>query len=202
VLSQVLDTGQKAIGILGGAFDPPHIGHLILAQCAAEQLGLCQVLFIPAGVPPYKRQTVVASAEQRLAMINLAIQGNPLFASSDIELQRLGTSYTIDTIRALKAQHDSDTRLYLIVGSDAAKDIKSWKCAQELLESVTVCYAQRANNDALLSTIYPNFIPIKMPAIAISSTELRQILANAGSIRYLVSDRVLAYIRKQSLYGR
>jgi nicotinate-nucleotide adenylyltransferase len=186
------------IGILGGAFDPPHIGHLLLAERACEQARLSKVLFIPAARPPFKLASVVASAEHRLAMTRLAIASNPLFAADDRELRRPETSFTIDTVRELRAEYGKEAELCLLVGSDALAEFGAWKSAEEILRLASLLCAMRPGA-SLQPQAYP-YATFEMPALAISSTELRATLARGGSIRYLVPEDVISYIGKHKLY--
>ena len=124
---------QGKIGIMGGTFDPIHVGHLITAEVVRADFGLDEILFIPAGIPPHKESQKLAKATDRLAMTEIAVAGNPHFRVTDIELKRQGKSYTIDTIEELQRQLGYGVKLYFITGADAMNDLYSWHRPQELL---------------------------------------------------------------------
>jgi len=185
------------IGILGGAFNPPHIGHLILAQEAVEALGLDKVFFIPTNISPHKKRET-PSAPERLEMVKLTISGNRCFEALDLEIKRGGVSYTIDTVRALKNTYSGDT-FYLIIGSDLANTFSTWRNFDELKKEVKVAVARREN--------YPlqekdNFMVMDITQVAISSSQIRQLAGEERSIRYFVRDSVAEYIRQQGLYEK
>jgi len=187
------------IGVLGGTFDPPHIGHLIVAQDAWSALGLDRVLFVPAAVPPHKRGRVQTPAEVRLAMVEAACANDPRFEASDLEIRRGGTSYTVDTLRALK-ERDPQGALFFLLGADQFRDIHTWRSPEEL--------ARLAELVALSRPGYPNVEPaIRLPyrrldvtCVDISATEIRRRVAAGEPIRYLVPEAVEAIIRAHGLY--
>lgn len=188
----------KALGLLGGTFDPPHLGHLILAQSALEELGLDQVIFIPASIQPNKINKDVSSADIRYHMLQLALQGDPRFAISDIEIARKGISYTADTLTLLRQQYPAD-EIYLIMGADNVADIAFWKNPDQIFSLCKVAAALR-----------PDYIPagpfaarikyFEMPLIQISSTLIRQRVKEGKSIKYLVPATVEDYILSNGLY--
>jgi nicotinate-nucleotide adenylyltransferase len=196
------------LGVLGGTFDPPHIAHLVFAQSATEQLGLDLLLFVPAGLPPFKQTSVVADANHRLEMTRLATNGNKQFIVSDIELKRAGVSYTVDTIRELREIYGNQTEIVLLLGSDCAAGITTWYQSEKLLRMTSIAIAERpGENGNYDSSILLNddigahsVAIVKMPYLNVSSTMLRQFLREKRSVRYLVSDDVIGYIKRHSLY--
>jgi nicotinate-nucleotide adenylyltransferase len=183
------------IGILGGAFNPPHLGHLILAQEAYERLDLDKVLFIPTYVSPHKQDSDI-SPQARMAMVRLAIAGNEIFEVSDIEIKRKGVSYTIDTLRQLK-QIDESWQLYLIIGSDLANDFSKWKDFELIQKLVTRIVAERREFPLERDN---GFTHLNMTPVGISSSEIRNYVREGRSIRYLVRDNVGEYIKQHKLY--
>jgi len=188
------------LGILGGTFDPVHTGHLIIAECARELLGLEKVFFVPAGNPPH-RQPPVAPAEHRCRMVGLAIEGNPVFAVSDIEVKRKGPSYTYDTVCALLEREGPQAELTLIVGADAFQELASWYKIKELAGLVTFAVAGREGAET------PPDLPgkvriqrLKNGFFPVSSREIRSRIKSGRSIRYLVPDPVREYINRNRLY--
>jgi nicotinate-nucleotide adenylyltransferase len=193
------------LGLFGGTFDPIHVGHLHIAECAREQFSLDGVLFIPTGQPVRKLAAGFSAAEDRLAMLKAAIAGNERFDVSRVEIERVGTTYTVDTLRAIKKRHGDRARMFFIVGSDAAADIGTWKDAEEIAASVTILSAKRAisrDNERLLSHNGDCFDirHIDSCLIDVSSRELRAWVRQGRSIHYLVPDVTCAYIREQRLY--
>jgi nicotinate-nucleotide adenylyltransferase len=196
------------IGILGGTFNPPHLGHLICAQEAYLQLGLDRVTLIPARIPPHKPVEDEPGAEHRLELCRLAIRGDEArFGVSDLEIGRDGPSYTVDTLEALHSSAP-DHELFLIVGGDIAAGLPSWHRPERVLSLATLAVAKRrgtpqaAVDDALSS------LPggertrfFRMPRIAISSTMLRGRVRAGESIRYYVPDAVVSYIERNRLYA-
>jgi nicotinate-nucleotide adenylyltransferase len=196
------------VGVLGGTFDPPHLGHLVLASCAAEQLGLERVLFVPAGDPWRKAARRVTPAAQRLEMTRLAIAGDPRFDVDPTEVQRQGPSYTSDTLRELKQRLAPESHLYFLVGEDALEDIRYWHEPEAIFAAATLAVAPRMetpvpeppSEHAGSALALPPFERIDMPYIGISSTDLRRRVQRGESLRYLVPDAVGRYIREQGLY--
>jgi len=185
------------IGILGGTFDPPHVAHLVLGECARVALGLERVLFIPAGGPWMKADRAGLSArEHRLAMTALAVAGNASFAVDDRECRRAGASYTVDTLEELAA--DGIVRPWLILGADAAGDLSRWKSPERVLELARVAVAPRLE----ASPLPPGAVVLDMPHLEISSTDIRRRVAKGLPIRYLVPASVEAYIWEHGLFRR
>lgn len=188
------------LGIFGGAFDPVHIGHLVEAQYATEKLGLNKLLFIPTGDHPLKPQS--ASSESRLEMTRIAIQDNPFFELSDIEIKRAGKSYTIDTLQQVKKLYSAE-ELYLIVGIDNADTFHKWHRINEILDMCKVVVLSRMMTDdyVLSPSLLEKITILDSPIIETSSTDIRERLAEGKSIRYLVPDKVREYISTHELYG-
>lgn len=190
------------IGILGGTFDPPHVGHLIVAEHVRAELGLDRVYFIPAVIPPHKqRRDDIAPAETRLELLRLAVADNPAFAVSDLEVRRGGISYTVDTLRALRLEHPSDA-FYLLVGMDNLSEFGSWKEPDMIQRIARVVVMTRPGFEADPEIVDRgrNMIVCAVPQIGISSSDVRQKLGKGRSVRYLVPDRVARYIADEGLY--
>lgn len=194
------------LGVLGGTFDPPHVGHLVLAERAREQLGPDRVLWVPAGSPWRKAGREVSAAEHRIAMVRLAITGQDAFELSTLEVERAGPSYSVETLQALHDASPAD-ELYFIVGLDALRDLPNWHEPARLIELATLAVAARSgerSNEADLERLLPGLsrrlVWIEMPRLDVSGTELRRRAAEGRSLRYLVPDAVEAYIREQGLY--
>lgn len=185
----------RRVGVFGGTFDPPHLGHLAIAEWARERLGLDHVTFVPAGEPPHKRRGVTA-APHRLAMTRLAVRGNRAFRVSSLEARRPGPSFTVDTLRELR-RRDRATRLWLLLGEDSLDDFASWHAPEEILRLATLAVAGREGAGRRRR---PPCTWIGNPAIAISSSALRRRARAGRSLRYLVPDRVIAYLERHRLY--
>lgn len=198
---------EYRLGIMGGTFDPIHYGHLVTAEQAREALDLDLVLFMPAGSPAFKEDDVVTSAEDRYAMTVLATAANAVFIASRFEIDRDGTTYTVDTLRALREHYPDNVKLFFITGADAILDIVTWHDAESIAGLATLIAATRPGYDinqacerVEASGISFDVRYIEIPALAISSTNIRQRVREAKSIRYLTSESVMGYIRKNGLY--
>ncbi len=185
------------IGILGGTFNPIHIGHLILAEEAREKLSLDKVIFVPTYLPPHKDNSEIVSAGARLAMVKVAIKGNAYFLASDIEIKRDGRSYTIDTLKEFKSIYPQD-ELYFIIGSDLLKYLDDWKDLDEIIKMVRFVVATRPGYPLEKIPSHISTIPIR--AVDISGFEIRKAIKEHKSFRYLVPDGVFKYIDKKRLY--
>ncbi len=194
------------IGILGGTFNPPHLAHLVCAQEAHRELGLDQVLFVPASIPPHKPVEAEPGAHHRLEMCRRAAAGDERFTVSDLELQRGGPSYTVDTLKELSAQSPTH-ELFLILGGDIAAGLPKWREPERVLELATVAIARRRGTtretvqralDQLRGGDRARFFA--MPRIGISSTMVRRRVGAGQPIRYFVPDGVLEYIETHGLY--
>lgn len=184
------------LGILGGTFDPIHLGHLILGEVAREELALDQVLFVPTGVQWRKAAREISPAEHRVAMVRLAIAGNPSFVLSTVEVDRPGPSYTADTLEQLRGTYP-DAEMFFIVGRDALEDMPNWVRPERIRELATLAVAARNGEDV---TVEPPAMRLEMPEIGISATDIRERVAAGRSIRYLVPPVVETYIREHGLY--
>jgi nicotinate-nucleotide adenylyltransferase len=191
--------GSSRIGLFGGSFNPIHVGHLILAERAAEELELDKVYFIPNAVSPLKSAESNAPGRDRLAMVRAAVRGNQRFAVLDDEVRRGGTSYTFDTVAAL-SKRTSD-KLYFLIGTDAVSDLDRWHRARELARRVTFAVFRRPGSVGAQPPPWAgNWVDVGSPLIDISSSEIRDRIRRGRSIRYLVPDAAAAIVRKRRLY--
>jgi nicotinate-nucleotide adenylyltransferase len=199
--------GPERIGILGGTFDPPHIGHLWLASLAADELGLDRVLFMPAAQPPHKRRVGMSSITERLLMTRLAISGNDTFELTTVEVGRAGPSYTIDSIEELLNTYE-DAQLYLLMAADSLAQIDSWRDPDRLLALVEWAVAPRpgapaANAAALRERFGASADRIHLltgPSLDVSASQIRRRVAAGLTIRYLVPQAVEEMIVATGLY--
>jgi nicotinate-nucleotide adenylyltransferase len=182
--------------LFGGSFDPVHVGHLVVAEAAADALG-ARVRFLPAREQPFKRDAHVATPAQRLEMLELAIRGNPRLAIDPIELELPPPSYTVVTLRTL-AKREPGNRFALLVGADAARDLASWYEADALPALAEIVSFARPGAEAPRHPIIRQVIAV--PGIDVSATDVRARVAQGRSIRYLVPDPVREYIADQGLY--
>jgi nicotinate-nucleotide adenylyltransferase len=185
------------IGILGGSFDPVHFGHLIVAQEAAARLALDRVRLVVAGRQPFKREGHAAPAEDRLAMLCLAVAGDPCLIADDREIRRPGPSYTIDTLRELRREQPGGA-LCLLIGADAAGDFPQWHEAETIPSLATVVVLTRPGTTVPDHPLIAQ--TLEVPAIDISATLVRARCRRGESIRYLVPDAVARYIAERRLY--
>jgi nicotinate-nucleotide adenylyltransferase len=195
------------VGILGGAFNPPHTGHLVCAQEALIQLGLDKVVFVPVGHAPHRELPGDPGAEERLEMVELATADDERFAVSRAELDREGPSYTSDTLRALR-EASPDDELFLILGGDQASTLATWHEPEEVLALATVAVVERISWSRQAIGIKLGRLPggrgiryLEMPIIQISSSSVRRRAGEGKPIRYLVPDKVAAYIESNGLYA-
>lgn len=187
------------IGLLGGSFDPVHHGHLIVGQVLLDRLGLRELRFVPAYGQPLKDGRHGASAADRVAMVERAIQGEPRFALELAEVEREGRSYTVDTLRQLRGK-EPGAEFVLLIGADAARDLPLWREAAALTELAEVVAFDRAGTVAESSPLIHR--RVEVPAVDISSTEIRRRVAAGVSIRYWVPDAVATYIAEHGLYRK
>jgi nicotinate-nucleotide adenylyltransferase len=185
------------VGLFGGSFDPVHHGHLIVGQVAAETLGLDRLRFVPAREQPFKRGRHGAPPEDRVAMLELAIEGHAGFELERAELERDGPSYTVDTLRTLRAR-DPGTELVLLLGADAAAELEQWYQAGELPGLARIVVFARPGSRIPESSLIQQ--TIRVPAIDISATDIRRRVREGRSIRYLVPDAVAEYVSRHRLY--
>ncbi len=183
------------IGVLGGAFNPPHIGHLTLAQDILEILSLDKVFFIPTNISPHK-EALEVDVKLRLEMAKLATSGNKKFEVLDLETKRGGVSFTIDTIRELKKRFPKDD-FYLIIGSDLAKTFSTWKNYQDLKKEVKIIVAKRREYPLDGNEFYHT---VNIRQVETSSSQIRELIKNGCSIRHLVTENVAKYIQQHNLY--
>jgi nicotinate-nucleotide adenylyltransferase len=188
--------GGMKVGILGGTFDPIHIGHLIAASSVYETLNLDSVVFMPAGDPWQKRDRELSTGQQRLEMVKLAIANDVRFSASDIEINRSGPSYAIDTIREWKSENPDD-ELFWIVGSDALSGIPTWHEWEAFVNEVSIVAVNRIGAS---ESVPFDFVSVDMPEVRISATELRDRFTNKQDTQYLVPQKVSEYIAEQGLY--
>ena len=184
------------VGILGGTFDPIHIGHLIAASSVYEALNLDSVVFIPAGDPWQKRDRDLSPGQQRLEMVKLATENDDRFQVSDLEIVRSGPTYAVDTVREWKRVNPSD-ELFWIVGSDALSGIPSWHEWEAFVSEVTIVAVNRVGQN---DSVPFDFVSVDMPEVRISATELRDRFTNGLDTQYLVPKNVSQYISDQGLY--
>jgi len=201
---------KRRIGIFGGSFDPVHQGHLLIAEQFAEDMKLDLVKFIPAKVSPFKLGYTPTSDKHRLEMLRLAVGSNPRFEVDALELNRGGVSYTIDTVNELRGV-EPDAEYYMLIGADSLKDFKKWKSPEELLVSVSLVVARRGGEappqwSELSGLASPEVIEgiqkraLDLPAMELSSTDIRRRVERGRSIRYLVPSAVEVYIDSHGLY--
>lgn len=185
------------IGILGGTFNPIHIGHLILAEEVREKLSLERIIFVPTYLPPHKDNSDIAKAQDRYQMIKLAIKNNRYFLLSDIEIRRDGRSYTIDTVKEFKKIYPND-ELYFITGSDLLKYLDEWKDLKEIINLVEFIVATRPGYP--LEQMPPYIKTVAIRPVDVSAFEIRKRIKENKSFRYLVPEAVFKYINKKGLY--
>jgi len=199
---------KRKIGILGGTFNPIHLGHLLTAQDALEQLGLERVIFIPSATPPHKVVDKLASGRDRLRMIRLAIHGQHRFDVDDLEIERGGKSYSVDTLTELRRRHPR-AALYFIIGADSLRELHLWREVRRLVTLCTFVTVPRPGFEPK-PVVDPRLDPatrrrlrqqvLRGHACAIASRDIRARVASRRSIRYLVPDAVREYIRRRRLY--
>ena len=189
--------------LFGGTFDPPHLGHLIIAQTIFEAENFDQIVFVPAYQPPHKNGMKISPVDQRLEMLNIAIKENPNFIMSDLEIERKGLSYSIDTIMDYKKQNNlNPNELFYLMGSDSLRQFKKWKNPKMIIDESRVIVAIRPG---FRPSDIPNWILAKIqfasiPRIEISSTTIRERWISNKTIRYMVTESVWQYINKNKLY--
>lgn len=190
------------LGVFGGSFNPPHVGHLAVAQAAIEAADLDRLLWMPAATPPHKRADAsLALAADRLAMTHLAVAGNRRFEVSDLEVARGGVSFTIDTLRRLRALHPG-RQLALVVGGDSLAGFPTWREAEAIVALARlVVYARPGTPLSVSDALAPHVTVVDAPALDVSSSAIRAMLAAGRSARYLVPDAVLAYAARRGLYA-
>jgi len=189
--------GGVRIGILGGTFNPIHIGHLILAEEIREKQGLDKIIFVPTYLPPHKDNSDIAQAKDRYEMIKLAIKKNKYLLVSDIEIKRDGRSYTIDTVKEFNKIYPKD-ELYFITGSDLLKYMDDWKDLNDIIKIVKFVVATRPGYPLEKIPAYIQTVAIR--AVDVSAFEIRDCIRKNLSFRYLLPEAVFNYIKKKRLY--
>jgi nicotinate-nucleotide adenylyltransferase len=184
--------------VYGGTFDPPHLGHLVAASDTCEALELHRVLWVPSAVHPLKGGRVRTPPELRLEMVRAAIAGDPRFAADDLELRRTGPSYTVDTLRELRAR-EPGAELFLITGADILGELHRWREPEEVLRLATLVVVSRAG-EALSPSGGVAARAVEITRVDVSSTQVRRLAAAGKSIRYLVPEAVRAVIERERLY--
>jgi nicotinate-nucleotide adenylyltransferase len=200
----------RRIGVLGGTFDPPHVGHLWLATLAADAVGLDRVLFMPAAQPPHKGGQLVTRATDRLLMTRLAIAGNPVFELCTIEMERPGPSYTIDSMLELGNLYGADARLVLLMAADSLAQIDTWREPDRLLQLVEWAVGPRPGSplpersalESRFGELASRIHLLTGPSLDLSSSEIRRRVAAGHAIRYLVPRGVEELITERGLYRR
>ncbi len=194
------------LGVLGGTFDPPHYGHLILAEQAREQLALDLVLWVPAADPPHKQDKPITAVEHRVEMVTFAIAGNPAFQLSSVDISRAGPHYTLDMLRLLREQFQP-AELFFLIGEDSLRDIVTWHEPGLIVREARLGVMARPGVDtdlAELEEAVPGLrdavVWVEAPLIAISGTDIRTRVAAGRSIRYLLPFPVHYHIRQNRLY--
>ncbi len=191
----------RRIGVMGGTFDPIHHGHLVAASEVQHRFALDEVIFVPTGTQPYKKERKVSPAEHRYLMTVIATASNPRFSVSRVDIDRGGITYTIDTLRELQAQYP-DAELFFITGADVIPQIIGWKDASELSELAYFVGVNRPGHEIELGNIGDlRFEVLEVPAMAISSTEIRDRVVQNRPVWYLVPDGVVQHIHKYCLYS-
>jgi nicotinate-nucleotide adenylyltransferase len=191
--------GMRSIGVFGGTFDPPHLGHLIVAADVCVALELDRLLFIPAAVPPHKLAQVEATAEQRLEMVRAAVRGDARFEVDDLELRRPGPSFTVDTLHTLRTRFP-ESRLYFLIGADALREIHSWREPEEVARlAQLIVFARDGQQAPTMHGISAQ--PVPVTRVDISASEIRRRVRAGIPIRYLVPDAVREIIERENLYG-
>jgi nicotinate-nucleotide adenylyltransferase len=202
---------SERIVLFGGTFDPVHTGHIAVAQASIQKIGASKVILIPTRRSPHKEEKPIATDNDRIAMLKLAIAGKNFFQVSPVELNRAEPSYTIDTIRHFKRQFGSDCRLYWLIGADMLKDLPKWHRINELMKECTICVMNRGgfdkpNFDRLADKLSVKTVEelrqnqIETPFIEISSTDIRQKISQNKDVSKFLHPDVLDYIKSHRIY--
>lgn len=199
---------MQEICLMGGTFDPIHYGHLVVAEEVRQQFALTKVIFIPAGRPPHKINNFISEPIHRVKMTRLAVASNPYFDVSTLEVERKGLSYTIDTVKDIKRLYGAE-KIYFITGADAVMEIITWKEAEQLLSMCTFIAATRPGYDLhqladtlklLPKAVLKNILPLEVPALSISSSDIRKRVKEGKSIKYLLPEAVEEYVLQTRIY--
>ena len=200
ILRKTAHQSPERIGILGGTFDPIHIGHLIMAQTAMRRFKLDRVIFVPANIPPHKNPHEVTLPRHRLNMVKLALVGHKRFSVSDFEINREGPSYSIDTVRHFREKFLPRTKLFFLMGQDAFEGLKNWKDVAQIFKLVKIVVVNRPGFK--FENVYLPHHSVLMPGIDISSSDVRNQVVEGNAINYLVPQKVADYIQKHRLYRK
>ena len=208
ICNEKAELGGKRLGIIGGTFNPVHIGHLLLAEWALDFAELDQILFIPTGFPYLKKEPPVLGGEERLRMVEMAVSHREDFLCSDIEVKRKGHTYTYETLEALSETYP-DSRFFFIAGADCLETIEHWRYPEKIFKSCTLIAAIRSGTSLaemkikkleLTKRYSADILLMPFPDLAISSTNIRERIKQGKSIRYLLPDNIIKYIKDNSLY--
>lgn len=198
----MVDQSARRIGVFGGTFDPPHLGHLVAASEAAFECRLDEVVFVPAGDPWQKAHVRVTDAPARLEMTRLAIGADPLFRVSTCDIDREGATYAVDTVADVRAEYDGPVELFFIIGADSLENLHTWHRVEELVKAVKFIALNRPGHSRReVDTSFGIDVEfIDMPGVDLSSTECRQRVRDGQPVRYLVPDAVAAFIEDRGMY--
>lgn len=188
---------MKRIGILGGTFDPPHNGHLLIANEVLFSLGLDEIWFMPTNIPPHKKYEQFINNEDRIKLLSLAISDHPHFKLQSIELDREGPSYTYETMKIIKDIYP-DNKFYFIIGGDMVEYLPHWYRIDDLVEIVQFVGVKRPG---FTSNSNYNVIEVAVPQFQVSSSEIRSRIVKGQTTRYLLPEKVEQYIEEKNLYG-
>lgn len=191
---------MKRIGVLGGTFNPIHIGHLAIAQMAQEKMRLDTVIFVPSNMPPHKERGGIASPRHRFNMVACAIRNNPRFDISDFEIKKSGMSYTVDTMRYFRKIFPDNTELFFIIGGDTLCQLEKWRYIKDIANIATFIAVNRPGRFKKKTWI--PYRSVSMPGIDISSSYVRARIAEGKTVRYFVPECVIRYIKRCRLYQK
>lgn len=190
------------LGVMGGTFNPVHIGHLAMASECMGALGLDEVVFVPTGIPSHKNAADVLPAEHRLAMVQLAVAGNPRFTVSRADIDRGTPTYTVDTLTDLRTERGNDVELYFITGADVVAQIPTWNRSEGLFELAHFVGVSRSGVEPDISALPADRVSVcSLPELAMSSTEIRSRVRENRPVWYWLPETVMTYIGKHRLYG-
>lgn len=196
------------VGVLGGTFDPVHLGHIQIAEEARKSLDLSEIIFVPAGQPPFKSDYPITPAEQRLQMLHLAVARKPYLKISTVEIERPGPSYTVDTIAELKHRYSGDDEIYFILGWDSLEQLAGWREPSRLIRMCYLVVVPRPGSpppnmeslEASIPGISQRLVFLERPNVDISSSAIRELAVRSAPINNLVPGSVAGYIREHNLY--
>lgn len=191
---------MKKIGILGGTFDPPHIGHFVIANEVKQAFNLDEIWFMPVNIPPHKQRANITSPMVRKKMLELGIGDTKYFSVCDIEIKREGLSYTVETMERLVEQHPL-YKFYFIIGGDMVENLKTWYRIEDLLEMVTFVGTNRPGHETFSEQINKHILELTVPQLEISSSMIRKRVSENKSIHFLVPESIREYIKENKLYG-